>query len=359
MRHENYHALVIDDDKYICEDVKNRLESLGHTCDCVYTQTDAMEKIEEKKYSYILLDLEIPHSYNKPLLIQNGKNLLFKIRDINIESSISTPVIVMSSHGHDDSDLMIEVMSEYKAVYFVKKPFPAPNQNNTLESRIISVLEMLKKPHAQLIAQLPENIFRRNGCTWQVRFNGKKDFTVSDFKGAEYLHHLLSEPFEIFSAAEIISGSTAKQNNSSMTEHEAKSTGLKISAHPPIDIMDTVSDSKSIVSYKSELAKLSIDIEKAKKGHNNIELMQLEDEKDGIIKIIQESLNKGKLKAVKSTRKNIRDAFRNNVNRTIDEIRKTDADLAEHLKEYVFFGNKPAYRPPENISWETDPIKNN
>ena len=70
------HALVIDDDPDILEDVKDRLESLGHTCDCVTCQNDAQAHIRKCAYGFILLDLEIPLQYGKPTRKQNGQNLL-------------------------------------------------------------------------------------------------------------------------------------------------------------------------------------------------------------------------------------------------------------------------------------------
>jgi DNA-binding response OmpR family regulator len=54
------HALVVDDSSDILEDVADRLESLGHTCDRVSCQNDAREHLEQNSYSYVLLDMEIP-----------------------------------------------------------------------------------------------------------------------------------------------------------------------------------------------------------------------------------------------------------------------------------------------------------
>ena len=93
-----HHALVIDDDEGIRDDVQERLESLGHTCECVGCQHTARQKLEAgTKYAYILLDLQIPLRYGKKPLVQNGKNLLNQIRQTKgIENM---PVIVMTAHG--------------------------------------------------------------------------------------------------------------------------------------------------------------------------------------------------------------------------------------------------------------------
>jgi len=76
----NPHALVIDDDPAILGDVRDRLQSLGHTCDCATCQEAALKCLRRRTYRYILLDMEIPVKYGRPSRIQNGMNLLQDIR---------------------------------------------------------------------------------------------------------------------------------------------------------------------------------------------------------------------------------------------------------------------------------------
>jgi len=42
----SFHALVVDDNPGILDDVKDRLESMGHTCDCVSCQEKARILLE-------------------------------------------------------------------------------------------------------------------------------------------------------------------------------------------------------------------------------------------------------------------------------------------------------------------------
>ncbi|NOX54660.1 MAG: hypothetical protein GXP27_09520, partial [Planctomycetes bacterium] len=76
----SFHALAIDDSPDVLEDVKDRLESLGHTCDGVSCLQCARELLDKNHYTYVLLDLEIPVKYSRPSRIQNGQNLLQEIR---------------------------------------------------------------------------------------------------------------------------------------------------------------------------------------------------------------------------------------------------------------------------------------
>lgn len=131
-----FHALVVDDNPDIIEDVKDRLESLGHTSDGVTCLQCAREHLAKNSYSYMLLDLEIPVRYGRPSRIANGQNLLREVNARKGEDRI--PVIVMTSHGHDSPDLAIDVMRGNGAMDYIKKPFP--DKGHTLEKAVQDAL---------------------------------------------------------------------------------------------------------------------------------------------------------------------------------------------------------------------------
>jgi len=116
-----FHALVVDDNPDVLDDVQDRLESLGHTCELAETQADARKLLGRGRFSYALLDLEIPLRYGGPCRIGNGKNLLREIRTTPGFEDI--PIIVMTAHGHGSPRLAVEVMKHGGAVDFVMKPF--------------------------------------------------------------------------------------------------------------------------------------------------------------------------------------------------------------------------------------------
>jgi CheY-like chemotaxis protein len=134
----SYHALVIDDCPEVRDDVADRLEALGHTCDTIASLTEAREQLAEDAYSYVLLDLEIPVRYGRPSRIPNGRNLIQEIRQT--PGHESTPIIVMTSHGHDGPDLAVEVMRGHQAIDYVKKPFA--EDGRTLETAVKDALHV-------------------------------------------------------------------------------------------------------------------------------------------------------------------------------------------------------------------------
>lgn len=131
-----FHALVVDDSPEVLEDVKDRLESLGHSCDCVSCLQCARDNLAQKSYSHAVIDLEIPVRYGRPPRTQNGQHLVREIRSMAGYETL--PIIVMTGHGHDSPDLAIEVLRCDGATDFVKKPFPA--KGHTLEKAVMDAL---------------------------------------------------------------------------------------------------------------------------------------------------------------------------------------------------------------------------
>lgn len=131
-----FHALVVDNNPDILDDVKDRLESLGHTCDLASSQAEAKDLLAENRYAYALLDLKIPVKDGRPSRITNGENLLWTIRRTKGFEDI--PIIVMTSESHYKPTLAVKVMCNGGANNFVMKPFSDSGQ--TLEKAVRKVL---------------------------------------------------------------------------------------------------------------------------------------------------------------------------------------------------------------------------
>ena len=130
-------ALIVDDHPSIREVLEDRMEALGHDHDSAGTQEEARGFFQHRRYGYILLDMEIPSRYGKPASISNGKILLREIR--GSEFNAETPVLVITAHGLDSTDLVVEVW-RMGATDFIKKPF-----GENLETAIQEALDRERK----------------------------------------------------------------------------------------------------------------------------------------------------------------------------------------------------------------------
>lgn len=131
-------ALVVDDDQDILVEVTERLEAIGHRSTGVNSVEDARVAMAQGGWDYMVLDLEIPMKFGRPNRVENGLALLGEVnqRDGHL------PVVVITAHGHESSDLAAAVISAGRPLDFIRKPFPGPgHQQRTLEDAVRKAAE--------------------------------------------------------------------------------------------------------------------------------------------------------------------------------------------------------------------------
>ena len=210
------------------------------------------------------------------------------------------------------------------------------------------------------IDRLPENIFRRSGGGWQVRFRGQEAFTILSWLGASYIHALLSSPGESMPAIDIVSRAAIDCCDHAISTCDAMEAGLESATNPLLESLGHISDWEAIKAYRQQAAELLADLERARQDNDNVTELQIESDLAMITGRINEAIGiGGRLKQAGNKRKNISDGFRSNVKRVINrQIRETDPALAKHLDESILFGYTPRYIPKPGITWETTPVRN-
>jgi len=126
-------ALVVDDDEEIRRTAGDILQSLGHKHDAAGDQEAARGFLSDSRYSYILLDLEIPVCPGRLCRVENGKNLLNEIRQTHGMEDV--PVMVMTGHGNDGPDLAVSVM-KLGAVDYVAKPLDGDKLDKAVQEAL-------------------------------------------------------------------------------------------------------------------------------------------------------------------------------------------------------------------------------
>lgn len=143
-------ALIVDDDDTIRESVGDIVASLGHEFECAGSQIAARRLLQDREFSYVLLDLEIPvrddGGFARP---ENGENLLADIR--KQPATADTPVIVMTAHGTDGPDLGVKQM-KLGATDFVNKPF----DGGKLDAAIREAVAKRQIPNGRSVPALVE-----------------------------------------------------------------------------------------------------------------------------------------------------------------------------------------------------------
>jgi len=209
----------------------------------------------------------------------------------------------------------------------------------------------------------PDNIFRMRGGVWEASFLGREVILLQGVdKGAKYINLLLAYPDRETSVFEIVCGSEIGAVESTVNtglEHDDIEDGYQVSVGVPLGDAGLVADRKAIQQYRGRFNDLISDKADAEADGDHDRLEEIQIEMAQLAAAVTGAVGKGgKLRKVADKRKNVRDAFRNAVNRAITHIEKYDKPLSVHLTESIKHGNDVTYRPEIAVTWEVRPIVN-
>ena len=224
---------------------------------------------------------------------------------------------------------------------------------------------VISMPAVVSAEKLPDNIFRKRGGVWEARFQGRGRHTIliqGVDKGAEYINLLLAFPDRETSVFEIVCGSEIGAVESAANtglDHDDIEEGYQVSNGVPLGDAGVVADRKAIQQYRGRYNDLISEKADAEADGDHERLEEIQIEMAQLVAAVTGAQGKGgKLRRVADRRKNVRDAFRNAVDRAIKQIEKYDKPLAEHLKASIKHGNEVVYRPEMSITWDVRPIAN-
>ncbi|MDF1483269.1 7-cyano-7-deazaguanine synthase [Extensimonas sp. H3M7-6] len=218
-------------------------------------------------------------------------------------------------------------------------------------------------PAVVSVEKQPENFFRKRGAVWEVRFQGRNTICLLNVdKGAEYINLLLAFPEREMSVYEIACGSAANAVDlpaNAVVAPEEIEDGFQIVTGAPLTDAGDVADRRALREWQQRARELLGEIGEARDAGDHTRVEEIEEEMAFLTKALEGGKGLGgRQRKAGDKRKNVRDAFRNAVDRAIKQIEKYDKPLAEHLKASIKHGNEVVYRPGMPITWEVRPIVN-
>ncbi|KRG85623.1 7-cyano-7-deazaguanine synthase [Stenotrophomonas sp. CW117] len=213
--------------------------------------------------------------------------------------------------------------------------------------------------------KLPDNIFRKRGGVWEARFQGRGRHTIliqGVDKGAEYINLLLAFPDRETSVYEIAVGSAANAidlpANTGVAPEDIEE-GFQVTQGVPLGDAGDVADRQALREWQQRARELLGEIEEARDAGDHARIEEIEEEMAFLTKAMEGGKGLGgRQRKAGDKRKNVRDAFRNAVDRAIKQIAKYDKALAEHLDNSIKRGDVVGYRPESPITWDVRPIVN-
>jgi hypothetical protein len=177
-----------------------------------------------------------------------------------------------------------------------------------------------------------------------------------------YINLLLAFPDRATSVYEIACGSAANAidlpTNTGVAPEDIEE-GFQIVSGAPLTDAGDVADRRALREWQQRASTLLGEIEEARDAGDHARVEEIEEEMAFLTKAMEGGKGLGgRQRKAGDKRKNVRDAFRNAVDRAIKQIDKYDKPLAQHLKDSIKHGNEAVYRPGTSITWDVRPIVN-
>lgn len=198
---EKYQILIVEDDEIASYLMSDFLESCGFLVDCVYTVTDGISYLKNKKYDLLLLDLNLPDF--------SGFELIS-----NIKNKVAIPIIVTSAYN--DTETKVKAF-KFGVHDYLSKPIDFLE----LEARIWSLLS--RNDNIKLPKENTNNLFKINQR--EIEFKNKYlDLTSIEF---ELLSLLIENKNKVISR-EILTNSLSSISSHRSLDNHIKNIRKKI-----------------------------------------------------------------------------------------------------------------------------------
>ncbi len=175
-------VLVVDDEKLIVKGIRFSLEQDGMEVDCAYDGEEALQKIKEKEYDIILLDVMLPKL--------TGFEVCQQVREFS-----GVPIIMLTAKG-EDMDKILGL--EYGADDYITKPF------NILEVKArLKAIMRRTTPKAKEETGIIESGDMRLDCEGRRVYVAGKEINLTA-KEFELLELLILNPNKVYSRENLL-----------------------------------------------------------------------------------------------------------------------------------------------------------
>jgi hypothetical protein len=184
---------------------------------------------------------------------------------------------------------------------------------------------------------LGENVFRKKGQVWQVRFACGEDFILLPSKGAAYLHLLLSNPGVSFTVA---------------------SLSVRVAKDPTTYCLGDAgeaSDADALAAYRTRAQEAAEELREARERADVATQARLREEIEWLVEQVRKDRGyRGRGRKQSDDRERVRKRVWVAIRRAVRRIGHYDTRLADHLSHpRLVCGWNPCYTPGPGIRWET------
>jgi len=230
-----------------------------------------------------------------------------------------------------------------------KKPTLDSTKNDACEKIDMKVdlyVNSLTNKPARTEPETEKNIFRNDGDKWTVAFNHSEPCYLKNIKGMSYIARLLDKPNESISALNL---ANPKSDTKLMIQGKvAENEMVSSDSGEPQEMIDE----DALYSYQKRLTDIKSELADAEKKNDQAKQVQLNKEKEGILNQLKNTTFKRKISKFSNDKEKARTAVTNAINRALNNIKKHNQPLYQHLDNSILCGSGFTYTPDKEINWE-------
>jgi hypothetical protein len=208
----------------------------------------------------------------------------------------------------------------------------------------------LTDPGKSGVSVTEQYIFRKRAEFWEIAYGGAP-FHLKDIKGLNYIGFLLQNPNKEFDVIEMVR----------IVEKNTSGTDINLQAEESLDRVTDLDDNYEILDSqtktecKKRLSELEEEWKRAMKLEDDESLLEIEKEKEGIVKELRAATGLGgRARSFSTPYERARISVQQAIKRAFDKISEQSPTLSEYLRSTIKTGNRCYYRPDPStaISWK-------
>lgn len=204
---------------------------------------------------------------------------------------------------------------------------------------------------------LKDNIFRRVGPVWMLRYDGKT-INLNHLKGLLYISYLLGSPYQEYHVAELIWSEELRVSETSLYD-KLRTDELSSHENPRCDKRlslgsGKISTPETIQNYKNRIREIDNELLKVEQNNDSFWKQKLIEEKKIIAKELRQTFGGGgRLRDFSDETKKQAKAVSEAIRRSMKKIQTNHPSLWRHLYSTINSGEILSYTPDTDTSWIT------
>ena len=226
--------------------------------------------------------------------------------------------------------------------------------DDKLKVEFKNVIEKKESPSSKKTKK-EGNIFRHDGATWTVRYNGNTK-TIKHTKGMDYIEFLLrhqEQKIHSMKLYQMMSGivpDVDKRMSKTSPERIESDEGLHVDGKDAFELVDQ----KDIDSVKNTIKQLEDEHPQAMMENNSVRENEISIKLDKLNDYLSKCTYKGKIRTTSGATERMRVSIYMAIKTAKNNIKKHHKELFNHLNKFITTGTSISYSPDSPVSWFQD-----